>query len=157
MMRLLSLVIAIFLVALIEPSRGCAAIDAPDSNAEEPYGICAHLTWRWLYKSNDDVKRALLMMKAAGVQWLRVGLHWNFIEPQAGKPDIQQWERTDQVIAEAISLGIQPYCQLIGTPRWASPEPDENDFWSYAPSDMADSSAAISASYSAWLFVRTST
>ena len=139
MSRLFSLAVVITLVMLLESSRGrAAATDATDNSAGEPYGVCAHLTWRWLYKTDEDVKRALMMMKEAGVQWLRVGLHWDFIESQAGKPDLQQWKRTDQVIAEAISLGIQPYGHLIGTPRWASPEPDANDFWSFAPKDLAD-------------------
>lgn len=136
--RLLSLIVVLALVMLLKPSRcWTAGVDVADNNSGEPYGVCAHLTWQWLYKTDADVKRALMMMRDAGVQWLRVGVHWDFIELQAGKPDVKQWERTDRVIAQAISLGIQPYCQLIGIPRWASTGPDGNDFWSYAPKDLA--------------------
>ena len=126
--------------ALLLLGLACAPIRGeeprPPAAAYEPYGLCAHLTWRRFYPTEPDVERALDLMKDAGVQWIRVGAEWLDLEPEDGKMDAEQQRRVDFVVDQSIRRGIRPYLQFIGTPRWASPKPQEPEFWSYAPTDL---------------------
>lgn len=104
----------------------------------EPYGIHEFLTRRSIYKNEADVIRALGMMKAAGIQWIRTEASWEQIEPQRGQFNEPQLERIDMVFDQAAKLGLKACLYLIGSARWASSAPDDKDFWSFAPKNLDD-------------------
>jgi hypothetical protein len=112
------------------------ARDAPSSY--EPYGIHEFLTWRWIYKDEKEVARALQMMKDAGVQWIRTEASWEQIEPRRGEYNTLQLDRIDMVLDQANKLGLRACLYLIGSARWASSQPDHKDFWSFAPKNLDD-------------------
>lgn len=102
----------------------------------EPYGICTHLVWPWLYKNEQEVTRALDLIKGAGVQWVRVNVHWEFLEPERGKTNEVMLKRLDFTIVEASKRGLKPYLQILGTPKWNTPQPQDKEFWAYCPVDL---------------------
>jgi hypothetical protein len=110
--------------------------DTPPSY--EPYGIHEFLTWRWIYKDEKEVFRALQMMKEAGIQWIRTEASWEQIEPRRGEYNDLQLARIDMVLNQANKLGLRAYLYLIGSARWASSQPDHKDFWSFAPKNLDD-------------------
>lgn len=102
----------------------------------EPYGVCTHLVWPWLYKDEREVTRALDLIKEAGVQWLRVTVHWEFLEPERGKMNLPMLKRLDFCVEEARRRGLKPYLQILGTPKWNTPQPNDKEFWAYCPVDL---------------------
>ena len=49
---------------------------AADPESYEPYGMCLQAGQLWVYKSDDEARRAVRMMAQAGVQWIRFGAAW---------------------------------------------------------------------------------
>lgn len=103
----------------------------------EPYGVCEHLGWLNLYLTETEVQRSLVMIQKAGVQWVRIDAAWSALEPHSGDFSPPHWQRLDYAINEAFRLGITPYLVVLATPRWASPKPQEQDYWTYAPKDLS--------------------
>ena len=64
----------------------------PDS----PYGVLAFLPWNhdwnnYHYKTQDDLVRAVDLMKAAGIRMVRMDFLWADMEPAKGRFDFQKY------------------------------------------------------------------
>jgi len=112
----------------------------PDKNYE-PFGICTHLDRLSSHISggytDEQVVKAVKLMKDADIQWFRIGVSWADIEPVEGNFSEEQLKRTDLVVDTAIANGLNIYILLLGQPQWISEKPDEKDAWAYAPKDAA--------------------
>jgi len=65
----------------------------------------------------QQLAQELALMKAAGVDWLRLPLRWFWLEPQRGR---YRWDRSDGVVQRADEAGLRLLAVLGGTPRWSS-------------------------------------
>ncbi len=100
----------------------------------EPYGIDCHFDWRWFYKSDEEIRRAMTLIKEAGIQWVRVSAGWGFIEYDGPKQYVsEQLDRLDFILREAEAQGLKVYFGVLGTPKWASAKPTDERYWAYAP------------------------
>lgn len=73
-------------------------------------------------------------MARAGVRWGTIDTWWSRIEPEEGTYD---WTFYEQWFDAARAAGITPIPHLFGIPKWASSEPDREDYWAYPPRDWA--------------------
>lgn len=65
----------------------------------------------------DQVEAEIRLMRLAGVQWLRLPLRWNWLEPE---PGVYRWDRVDPVVDRAAGAGLKLLAVLGGTPAWSS-------------------------------------
>ena len=117
-----------------------SAVAAPrnDPDPYEPYGVHEHLTWRWFFRDDESLNRALDMMRDAGIQWIRTAATWQDVEPERGAIAEEQVRRIDTVIELAARRGLKISLLINGTPRWASSEPMHQDFNLFHARDPAD-------------------
>ena len=71
----------------------------------------------WLTHGSGTIEDRLDRLQALGVDIVRFNLHWDRIEPTAGKPD---WTEPDLVLNGLRSRGIPAVVGLVGSPRWAN-------------------------------------
>ncbi len=77
------------------------------ANECSPYGICAHLP------ADSDQE----MIKAAGIDWVRLDVNWFQLEPSKGN---FQWGYLDKIFDKSHSLGLNVFATLSYTPQWAA-------------------------------------
>ena len=96
--------------------------DCPPSRMENRYGVVAHLSWRFLY-DEMEMTRAVEMMEAAGIGWVRLNWSWKDMQPEAGDPfNYTQFDLAARLTAEN---GIQLMPILFSIPAWAGTAPPE--------------------------------
>lgn len=79
-------------------------------------GVNAQLQW-----FPPDVARLQVeRLKALGLNWVRLALHWMLIEPEAGK---WQLDATDRMMSLVKQAGLHSLTYVVGTPRFASSAP----------------------------------
>jgi glycosyl hydrolase family 42 (putative beta-galactosidase) len=111
------LAVGLLLIALAAQLAG--STDSPHRSALPMtiaagyYGVNQDLEW----DPPEQVGSEIRLMKAAGVQWLRLPLRWNWLEPQRGH---YRWDRVDPVVAGAAAAGLNLLAVLGGTPAWSS-------------------------------------
>jgi len=78
------------------------------------------------YASDEELYRALELVRSAGFRWLRQHFPWAEIEPRPGEYD---WARWDRLIAEVKRQGLELIAVLDTSPAWArSPADRDNRF-----------------------------
>jgi hypothetical protein len=102
----------------------------------EPYGICFQGGMLWVYKSEEEVRRGVRLLADTGVQWIRIGVSWTFLEWNQGEINKKLLRYTDATLEECEKAGITPYIQLLGIPKWASRQPEHERYWACAPNDL---------------------
>lgn len=85
----------------------------PEAAPAGRFGVNQDLAW----DPPGQIGPEIALMKAAGVQWLRLPLRWHWLEPDRG---VYRWERVDGVVDRAASAGLQLLAVLGGTPSWSS-------------------------------------
>ncbi len=114
----------------------------------EPYGIGTHFlrlpSWGEPGFTDEQVRQSIRNLAKAGIQWIRVGAHWNQIEPFRGKNKQKVIDRLDLIIELALQEKIKVYLQLGAPPSWASEAPGEKDSWAYSPTTAVDWRAHVS-------------
>ncbi|OIO72369.1 MAG: hypothetical protein AUJ85_10515 [Elusimicrobia bacterium CG1_02_37_114] len=129
-----------FLCCLLVSLLSVFAFSIESSNAAEynyePYGICTHLDWLFFYKTEDEVVKSIEMIKETGVQWVRTGFVWAWLEPEEGKIEEDQINRVMFIANKLKEKEINFYLNLGGTPKWTSENPVVEDYWRYSPTDM---------------------
>lgn len=100
------------------------------------FGVNQDLAW----DPPEQLGPEITLMKAAGVQWLRLPLRWHWLEPER---DHYRWDRVDGVVDRAASAGLQLLAVLGGTPAWSSGvaarDLPPGMYWdAYEPSDARD-------------------
>ena len=89
----------------------------------EPFGVNASLEQ---YESEEDLRRALTMIKGCGFRWVRQRFPRAEIEPRRGE---YRWERWDRIVALCKEHGLSLIAVLDTSPSWARSEEDaENKF-----------------------------
>lgn len=105
----------------------------------EPFAICTHLERLPSEEGNgftdEQVIKSIKIIKAAGIQWFRVGAEWGAIEPEEGKFNEEQLKRIDLIVDAAVANDLNIYILLIGQPQWVSEKPEAKDAWAYGPKE----------------------
>ena len=91
-------------------------------NMDNPFGVLEFLHWNhdwnnYKYPSSKEIEKALKLMKAAGIGWVRVDFLWQDIEP---KPDEFNFDKYDRIVELAAKYGINILGILDYTTDWAS-------------------------------------
>ena len=99
--------------------------DSWEAVAESPFGVCC--PWPGI--------------DATGIKWSRVGagatsfVNWPDIEKSPGTWDWTAADRELKQLSDPMKLSLLP---IFGyTPKWASRQPDDKEFYFFAPRDVA--------------------
>jgi hypothetical protein len=71
-------------------------------------------------------------MARMGARWGTVDTWWSRIETTEGNSD---WDFYGQWFKKALAAGVVPIPHLFGVPKWASSQPDKENYWAYPPRD----------------------
>ena len=71
-------------------------------------------------------------MARIGARWGTVDTWWSRIEISEGNCD---WDFYEQWFKKALAAGVVPIPHLFGVPKWASSQPDKENYWAYPPRD----------------------
>ena len=93
---------------LLAPLSAWSQASPPWDPWKNPYGICTHHT----------TPEALRVIKAAGIGWIRINMHWSDIEPR--EPGKFEWGAVDSVVQGAREHQLKIYATVGGTPAWAA-------------------------------------
>ena len=93
---------------------------AAATEAENPYGACAHIT------RNEPAARTCVMMRQAGMGWVRADFDWRMIE---NNPGVWDFSECDKVVAECEAAGMQMLPIIYSPPKWAEPTWEHLDKW----------------------------
>lgn len=105
-----------------------------------------------LFYTPDVYRRQLAMLKALGLRWVRVDLHWDHMEPQAGA---WRYDLLDPLMHTLQQGGFQPVVYLVGTAPFAATVPAGTPFRDqYPPRDNAQYAARITALAQRYPFVK---
>ncbi len=86
-------------------TAGCSA-GGPDSrDSQSPFGVLDFLVWNheWNkhhYASLEEVEKAAVMMKEAGIGFVRMDFLWQDIEPEKGKFDFKKYDELTGILAK---------------------------------------------------------
>ncbi len=126
----------VFFLCLTAPAL-CATPDRSRASSQSPFGVLEFLSWDhpWNQSHYDDAKirKAILLMKEAGVGIVRMDFFWEDIEPRKG-----QWvfEKLDRIVDLLAQNGIEVLGLLHYNVSWASGNwnepPDPALFTEYA-------------------------
>lgn len=76
-------------------------------------GVNAQFQWF----APDVARKQLERLKALGLQWVRLGLHWMLMEPEEGQFKI---EAIDQMMKLVRDADLRSIAYVVGSPRFAS-------------------------------------
>jgi polysaccharide biosynthesis protein PslG len=115
--------------------------DAPAQSEPGRYGVNEDLGW----DPPDQIASQITLMKDAGVEWVRLPVRWQWLEPQRGG---YMWERYESRIDDARSGGLKLLAVLGGTPLWSSGVdrrslPRGVDWDSFEPRETRDFAAYV--------------
>lgn len=124
-----------FFIAVLYAGILYSAVSAQDmeQNMGNPFGVLEFLPWNhsWNnYKYPDDasLEKAVVLMKEAGVGFVRMDFLWGEIEPQEG---IFEFEKYDRIVELLIKHNINILGLLNYSADWAS----SSGQWNYPPKD----------------------
>jgi hypothetical protein len=93
-----------------------------NENQDNPFGVLEFLHWNhdwnnYKYACDEDLNKAIRLMKEAGIGWVRMDFLWEDIEPQADTLIFDKYDKiVDLLTKNNINiLGLLNYC-----PGWAS-------------------------------------
>jgi hypothetical protein len=87
-------------------------------------GVVADVTWG---QPRADVDREIELLRAAGVDWIRMNVNWAGLEPDA-KGDVNEWLLADYdyAVEQALAAGLEILMPIAdGVPYWASADPEK--------------------------------
>jgi O-antigen ligase len=91
--------------------------------------------------SDDDLRRALALIRAGGFKLMRQHFYWNEIEPRAGE---LRWDKWDRIVARAREHGLDIIAVIDTTPEWAR-HAGERDLVNAAPTNVDDYARFVAA------------
>ena len=108
---------------------------------DSPFGVLEFLPWNqawnaYKYPDNPSLEKAVLLMKEAGVGWVRMDFLWQDIEPKAGEIHFAQHDYiVDLLLRHNLKvLGVlgysAPWAASCG--QWNCPPKDDQLFVNYA-------------------------
>ncbi|HTL69902.1 MAG TPA: family 1 glycosylhydrolase [Candidatus Eisenbacteria bacterium] len=116
---------------------GAAAPEKDSRDSDSRFGVLEFLPWdhEWNahHYAGDKVDRAAVLMREAGVGWVRMDFIWSDVEPEKGRFDFRKYDRiVDVLSAEGVRvLGLLDYNAAFAGGEWNSP-PDPKLFANYA-------------------------
>jgi beta-xylosidase len=91
------------------------------------------LNAQFLWFSTAQVTQQIAMLKALGLEWVRVDLHWDTLEPAEGQYNFQP---LDSVVATLLGNQISSLFYVVGSAPFASSAPPlASNSSAYPPSD----------------------
>jgi hypothetical protein len=147
-------------VAVIASEARDPAADAPRAR---PIGLGMNVFLEQEVES-EKRQRSLDLLRAAGVTWIRQELPWEQIEPFARgqmidpKFGTSTWEKFDDIVNRATTMGLRVMLRLDTAPRWArpasapdglSPPLDNNDYFDFVTQVVSRYRGRVAA-YQVW-------
>lgn len=119
-------------------------------NENSPYGVLEFFAWNhdwnnYHYPDHSKIRRAIALMKEAGIDWVRMDFLWNDIEPAPGQFD---FERYDFLVDELHKNGIHILGIVGYSANWAGSS------WNALPDEFSTFShyaATVAARYKNWV------
>ncbi len=98
---------------------------------ENPFGVLEFLNWdfdwsNFKYAREEDLRRAVGLMREAGVGWVRMDFLWGDIQP---RPDEWRFEKYDRIVGILRENGIQ----VLGLLNYSAPWATKTGQWNYPP------------------------
>lgn len=87
-------------------------------------GVNAQFQWFPLAMARKQVER----LKALGLDWVRLGLHWMLLEPEEGQFKL---EPIDQMMAMVKQAGLRNITTVVGTPKFATSVSPKDQYAKY--------------------------
>jgi len=84
-------------------------------------GVNAQLQWF----APEVARRQVEQLKALGLSWVRLALHWMLIEPENGQ---YQLDATDRMMMQVHQAGLHSITYVVGAPRFASSAPQGSPY-----------------------------
>jgi hypothetical protein len=115
--------------------------DEPAGTAAGRHGVNQDLGW----DPARQIPGAVSLMREVGVEWIRMPIRWQWLEPQRGE---DRWERYEGAVDQARDAGIEILAVLGGTPLWSSgidrrALPRGVDWDSFEPRETSDFAAYV--------------
>jgi len=110
------------------------------SSEESDFGISVISTYEKLLAPDDNYT----FVDLAGIKWNRPLIFWDLVEPKKGQFN---WELYDAILNERHQHGLAlvPVIGILNhVPRWASSNPEKDDFKGYPPKDARDVASLVS-------------
>jgi polysaccharide biosynthesis protein PslG len=130
--HLLFIIAALVVCAPRLTSSQASTCDTPPDGGR--YGVTDNLSWRFVYHDTAELNRAMDMMNAAGIGWVRLNWSWKDMQQPDGT-----WifDRFDEVAALAGTHDLELLPILMTIPEWASSAPQEmkDQYGGQAPVD----------------------
>jgi len=131
----LCLLLILSCIILFNISIGCSK-DKLTKN--DPFGVLVFLHWNhfwnnYMYKTEQDVEKAIKKVKGLGVSFVRADFPWNNIEETKGIFDFKRYD----YIVEACTkhniqiVGVLGYSAPWTGAEWNNPPPNQDDFINY--------------------------
>jgi hypothetical protein len=83
----------------------------PAASAPGRYGVNQDLAW----DPADHVETEIDLMKAAGLQWVRMPIRWRMVMP---RKDLERWKIQDQTVDASVSADLKILAVLDAVPVW---------------------------------------
>ena len=106
-----------------------------------PFGVLEFLHWNhswnnYKYPGKKDIEEAILLMRKAGIAWVRMDFLWDEIEPQPGKFEFGKYDEIVDLLSRNNMniLGILGYSAqwAKSSEQWNSPPKENALFVKYA-------------------------
>jgi len=126
--------IFLFFISAVESKEG-------ESMPNNPFGALEFLSWdhdwnSYKYPSEEELEKAVFLMKEAGVSIVRMDFLWRDIEPEEGVFDFSKYDTIVEVVTRnnLQILGLLNYCVEWASPcgQWNYPSGDNCAFVNYA-------------------------
>jgi len=110
---------------------------------DSPFGVLEFLPWNhnwnnYKYPDQGSLKKAVTLMKEAGVGWVRMDFLWEDIEPEKGKLNFEKYDYiVDLLTQNNIGiLGLLSYSASWAGPTWNAPPYEDESFVRYVSNVM---------------------
>jgi hypothetical protein len=128
--------------ALAEDTKGENNMRMTKTGGEDsPFGVLEFLHWNhswnnYKYPDAKSLKKAISLMKEAGIAWVRMDFLWDEIEPKKGEFEFKKYDAiVDLLVKNGIKiLGILDYSANWASScgQWNCPPADNKVFANYA-------------------------
>ena len=131
----------ILIILILISTISSPIIIAGQKEEDSPFGVLEFLHWnhswnKYKYPSQEDLLKAIKLMKEAGISWVRMDFLWEEIEPKQGEFDFSKYDKIVD-LAEKNNLnilGILDYsaCWARAEVCWNAPPTQNSLFVNYA-------------------------
>ncbi|PIQ88074.1 MAG: hypothetical protein COV73_00760 [Candidatus Omnitrophica bacterium CG11_big_fil_rev_8_21_14_0_20_43_6] len=134
--------LVIILLTLVNlPGAQIRGEENMNNNFDNPFGVLEFLHWshswnNYKYDGDPSLKKAIALMRKAGVGWIRLDFLWEDIEPAQGRFDFVKYDNLVKLLQDQgiHILGILHYSTKWASScgEWNCPPEDNQVFVNYA-------------------------